>query len=381
MAFFSPTSQKIQYGVGESSVHVCLIRLEQGEPVVSWHAKPCEISDLLPKHSLAVCPLLSHTIWRKTVFLPKQTPQNAIYPQIIRLLQQSLPLPLDKLQFDYDIRPLDQAWKITVFARRKDETAPPSNDCRILDCEWHCTARALLFLNNIPFEEAENYHYPIGEKYLCFHNDEWQLTDTPSEQTVCLNYVADSPNPDLYLKTLGAALWGENGGLPNIDLNGRRQRNWIDRSVHHLTHWLTALFFSIVLAILIWIFGQTLVQQDRQLSQDLQKLRQKQQSTEQQLEAFKQNRLEQEVESRLSSQQVTDFLTFLNSLKLNGGLELAQLTATEQPLITLTGQLKPSDFATLEQFLKQQNYRYHIAHLQTTDQAEMEFNLNIEWEK
>lgn len=384
MTFFSDTNRKIQYGLSENNDHYCLVHIENGEPSVRFQPKPFEIKALLPTKTQLVVAQPAHTIWRKTVFLPDNLPTHTVHQQIIQLLQQSLPIPLENLQFDYHIQPLDQALKITVFALRKQEVIPASDVCPMIDCQWHCISRALLFLHHIPFEHYAEYSYHIDEHYLYLEHDEWRISKTAPEHLPCLeNPTSDTEILDLtlYLNALGAALWEEQRGFPAICLNGKRQNSWLNQSVRHLALWVGTACSSVLLAAVILLINQPVAQHNRQLTQDIQHLQQKQQATMEKIDTLKQAHLAQRHEQPFSPQQITAFLDLLNRLRLNGGLELAQLSMQEQSLVTLAGRITPTAFTELESTLKQHDYRYHIVHLQTGEQAEMEFSLNIEWGK
>lgn len=384
MTFFSDKNRRIPYGLSENTTHYCLVHIENGEPIALFQSKPYDINALWPAQAQLIVAQPAHTIWRKTIFLPDTLPKYAVHQQIIQLLQQSLPIPIENLQFDYQIQPLDQALKVSVFALRKQEIVPPPDFSPIIDCQRHCISRALLFLHHIPFEDYDKYSYRIDEHYLYLEHNEWRISHTPLEHLSCLenpNRDPAIPDPVCYLHALGAALWETQSGFPAIDLNGKQQNRWIRQSIRHLVLWAGTVCTATLLATIILLIKQPIAQHNQKLTQDIQYLQQKQQTTMEKIETLKQTNLALRHEQPLSSQQITAFLDLLNRLRLNGGLELAQLSMQEQSLVTLAGHITPTTFNELETTLKQYGYRYHIVHLQSSGQAEMEFSLNIEWEK
>lgn len=210
--FFYNKSPQLQYGFSENEHLVCLVNIEQQTPHIQWIEKPCDVHALCRHHRI-VYPLPHHFIWRKVLFFPQQYSRQMCHRQIIQHLQQALPLPLADLHFDYQIQPLANHWRITLFALRRSLTHNLYlNKNSVIDCECHCLIRALHFLHQLPMAEIAGYCYPFGEKFLQFKAEGMKISETrpPDAELLDLTGLSLSneiPNPHLYLLALGAALW------------------------------------------------------------------------------------------------------------------------------------------------------------------------------
>lgn len=210
MSLFTPKKRQ-WYGISENQEHYCIAEVGDDGMNIQWRNKS---DGLLPFVSgYAVKSLPCHIIWRRVFFLPKSSSHAFIYQQIIRKMQQELPVEISDLQFDYQIHPLDTAWRVALFAVRRAAMHPLTQEISwIFDCELHCIARALLYLNRIPNEQAAEFCYPFEDKFFFFDSEGLKITAIQPEKLPVLQEPAQSIPPDmldhsLYIKAVGAALW------------------------------------------------------------------------------------------------------------------------------------------------------------------------------
>lgn len=204
---------QINYGFSENSHFHCMVEHNQEEFYTYWKQKPISLLSLPRENRRFIKAIPHHLIWRKVFYLPKNCTQTVIYQQIIQHLNQALPIPLTEIQFDYYIKSMDNRIRIALFAVRKNMSNIFNiSENIILDCELHCIARALHYLNSIPMEQASKYCYPFEGKYFQFSQDGLILSETQPEGTHLVSIK--SPQFDnkmeekyLYLRALGAALW------------------------------------------------------------------------------------------------------------------------------------------------------------------------------
>lgn len=84
--------------------------------------------------------------------------------------------------------------------------------------------------------------------------------------------------------------------------------------------------------------------------------------------------------TRLSKKDIERFITELQRLPLNGGLEYAELMFSSTPQLKLSGNFaEPQGFAELENYLKQQQTQYRIAHLHSNEVQQIEFVMIIDF--
>lgn len=204
---------KISYGFSENDHLHCMVEHNQEGVCTYWKQKPISLLRLSNESNRFIKAIPHHLIWRKVFYLPKNCTQTVIYQQIIQHLNQALPIPLTEIQFDYYIKSMDNRIRIALFAVRKNMSNIFNiSENIILDCELHCIARALHYLNSIPMEQVSKYCYPFEGKYFQFSQDGLILSETQPEDTHLVSIK--SPQFDnkieekyLYLRALGAALW------------------------------------------------------------------------------------------------------------------------------------------------------------------------------
>lgn len=211
---FSQSTTPLQYGLSENPYYTCLIGCQAQQIChIEWFEKDANPQIALPHKSVLITALPFHQIWRKVCFVPKNYPESLYHQKVIQILRQSLPVPLENLQFDYQIQPLEQQIRIAIFAFHQPETIRHSlYKGAIIDCELHCLIRAIHFLRKLSLTDLTPYCYPIAQRFARFKPDGLQLFDTPPDDVECLN-ITDGELPEntldkgLYLTALGAALW------------------------------------------------------------------------------------------------------------------------------------------------------------------------------
>ncbi|MDH2999042.1 hypothetical protein A1D22_04090 [Pasteurellaceae bacterium LFhippo2] len=152
-------------------------------------------------------------IWRKIVFVPLNYNQQMCYRQVIMTIEQNIPLSLNELFFDFHITAVETLQRISIFALRKQYVEPylsyyPNS---IIDCELHCFARGINYLNQQNSIECPSAFYKFKDIYFQFKYDELliQQQKPPSDILSVQRFNLDSqiPDPELYICALGASLW------------------------------------------------------------------------------------------------------------------------------------------------------------------------------
>lgn len=211
-------SKKCQIGLCENAEWRCLVwqSAENAQPQVVWQKvnEPLEMALQQAvrsgKNFTIIRPLPHQYLWRKTVYLPELHNPQLIYKQVIQILTQELPLPLNEVYFDFQVEQKRQAQltQIRLFAVRKhfaDQYHFP--DATILDCELHCYWRGLAYLFPDLTHNAlkiADLIFAFTQKGLCFSASE------NHEHIIDINQLpfAEKPiQPALYLCALGASLW------------------------------------------------------------------------------------------------------------------------------------------------------------------------------
>ncbi|WP_053067690.1 hypothetical protein [Muribacter muris] len=210
-------------GISENNNYLCCVSFKNNQPQVHWLAKSASIPSLFEiiqtAFGLSAFRLVYATpypfIWRKYLFFPAHYSQKMIYRQIVHYFNQTLPLGLENVYFDYQIKPFSEndAIRVILYAIKKtyvDEIV--LNDKQVLDCELFCFIRGLHYLNNDPLDDISAYCYPIQGRYIHFKFDELKVyQNLPENITVYpmenVAFTEDILEPTLYLKALGASLW------------------------------------------------------------------------------------------------------------------------------------------------------------------------------
>lgn len=180
-----------QIGISENADWRCFVWQANQQPESFWQQaneplqaglRQLQAVGFLQNFAI-IRPVPAHYIWRKTVALPFISQPHFIYKQVIAILKQELPLPLEQVYFDFTAEaiPEQQLIKISLFALRKTFAEQfMTSHSTILDCENHCYARACDYLQLKPPE-------PIDFNQFHFSPE-----------------IVDNA---LYLSALGACLW------------------------------------------------------------------------------------------------------------------------------------------------------------------------------
>lgn len=161
-----------------------------------------------------------------------------------------------------------------------------------------------------------------------------------------------------------------------INLSDYRLVKW----KRHSAQSLIALGATLVLGILCawFIFNQAQQQQDhvQQLHHQRMQLERQLLQIQESIEKHKTQTVSHQVS--LSPAAVTQFITLLQNLPIQGGLETARLFSENGTKLKLTGKSATfSTFETLEKALKSAGYRYQIEQFQTRDTQLIEFSILI----
>lgn len=148
-----------------------------------------------------------HYIWRKRVLLPLVDSEQLIYKQVIQILEQELPLPIEQVYFDFKIKQQmeKQLTQITLFALRKAFADPLLSEYpTILDNETHCYWRGFHYL----FPKLENHFLKIDSLNFQFNSNGLTLSEEDNGIDITtLDFPEKILSPHLYLSALGASLW------------------------------------------------------------------------------------------------------------------------------------------------------------------------------
>lgn len=212
-------SPQFQYGYSQNQDYGCLVSVLSEKIDIEWLPQPSQPERQLPKQSILTYAVPHSMIWRKIYFFPLTLNTEQIYTQVITLLQQALPVALQDLQFDYQIQPLDQAYRVAVFALHKQfaQERQLSAGTR-LDCELHCLARAIHYLAALPLNTEHEYAYPFGDQFVCFQREACRIQPKLPENLPLMMFEQPQLPPNiidrhLYLTALGAALWNGTGSI------------------------------------------------------------------------------------------------------------------------------------------------------------------------
>lgn len=207
-------------GLSEDSDYYLLTNVDEIGAVAQWWQKKSEgsVEDFLQKsvgfnqetaskfRLIRTIPYQS--IWRKNYIIYAQPNSKALHQQVIRLLKQDMPLPLEDIFFDYNYNILESGrmWQITLFAIRKDyaDSLKITEDT-VLDCELECQKRARIFLGMPP-----DSGFVFDNKWINWGATGIEITPATAEQLALpYNFILppDDDYLELYLSAVGAALW------------------------------------------------------------------------------------------------------------------------------------------------------------------------------
>lgn len=201
------------YGLSENEHYYCIVEYTQSNISHHWKRKPAELLQIFSGNSRIIKAIPHHIIWRRVFYLPKQCTKEVIYQQVIQRIRQELPISLSEVQFDYQVQPLDDRFRIALFVVKKSVIQSLNYIPNvILDCELHCIARALHYLNQLPMDNIYEYSYPLGDRYFHFTYDGVVVSNIHPKDTHLIpipSTIFDEIERDnlTYIIALGASLW------------------------------------------------------------------------------------------------------------------------------------------------------------------------------
>ncbi|MCK3654708.1 hypothetical protein A4G19_02680 [Pasteurellaceae bacterium Macca] len=210
----------LQIGCSENERYICLVYTQHQQQHYHFLAKPCDemafLHDQFTQFRL-VRAVPHHYIYRQVTFFPPHYTATQIYRQLIRQLQQELPLPLEAVYFDYHHSRHKEGQRLALLAIRQDYAHALCLKHRptVLDCELHCLLRG--YEQAVDFQEdfATALHhrcFQFGEQFLQFSLNGITLSKTPQADCQCWD-LSRCQLPDaltdatLFLIALGASQW------------------------------------------------------------------------------------------------------------------------------------------------------------------------------
>lgn len=208
-------------GLSESDSHYCLVGWREGEEVKCWQEEKNgrSVAEFLqqavgytPKtakyyHLIRAVPY--RFVWRKSCVLNVEFSPLAIYRQVVEILRQELPVPLEEVRFDYHYRATEDPhlWKVRIYAlRRSYGDMLRFDEKTVLDCDLDCQLRARTMLG---LEEGDGFVF--DEQWAHYDGDLVQLEKATEQQLAEEEFFYDLPvnvnDITLYLTAFGAALW------------------------------------------------------------------------------------------------------------------------------------------------------------------------------
>lgn len=226
MNFFSKRESKTtQLGLAENDKLRCAVWQQDSEIIdVQWHSRSANMSEIplqagsFSQKFTIIRPLPHQYIWRRTLFLPLQFPEKDIHKQVIQILKQQIPLPIDTLSFDYYCERQTESMriKLIIYAIRKNYIKPLVSEkiSVYLDCELHCYLRAFHYFLPESRDDIPLNSYHLNDISFQVKNEEMQINPKESlyqyhiEQIKLPDEILDKK---LYLQALGASLWNGKG--------------------------------------------------------------------------------------------------------------------------------------------------------------------------
>lgn len=198
-----------RYGIASDGDHYCAIYRQGLEFKEQWFTDEASCLATIPTNSELIYAIPHQHIWRKILFLGEQYRQKDLLPQIIQILKQELPLPVEELSFDYQIQNLHNGVRLALFALRNTFSSALQSKQAIWDCELHCIARALLHLNHHPIEDIEQFYFPFNEQFFYFQTDGLHFSSKALSEKILSaeTFEVTGNKKQLYLRALGASLW------------------------------------------------------------------------------------------------------------------------------------------------------------------------------
>lgn len=201
-------SKAERYGIAQANKLFCIV-CSKSKFSPLWIEDEQALQDAIPKNAEVVYAIPHQHIWRKVLFFSKNYRHKDLHSQIIRILSQELPLPIEEIRFDYQIQNMPNGIRLSLFALRNTFHTIFRSKQTIWDCELHCITRALLHQNNQSIENIEQFCFPLNQQYFYFQNDGIHFSSNlPAEKELLKNLEEIPVNKQsLYLSALGASLW------------------------------------------------------------------------------------------------------------------------------------------------------------------------------
>ena len=213
--------EMVQIGIAENEQYCCMVVQKEGQILDSqWHLTPYKLQNLLlqvvhfSQNFTIIRPLPYQYIWRKYVFLPLDIVEQDIHKQVIYILKQQVPLPIEQIAFDYIWEEQVSAHriKLVIYAIKKEyiDSLLLDKFSIHLDCELHGYLRAFHYL--LPVSQENIFESSYHLDYLSFQFKDDALIIDPKESLYKyiinqINFSGDILDTHLYLKALGASLW------------------------------------------------------------------------------------------------------------------------------------------------------------------------------
>ena len=224
MSFFTLLSNKkpsilLKVGIAENNEYYCLVHFQDGQEHVIWQKKPIDLEVLIKQHfqssvlSHLIRPIPYQYIWRKHYVTANTHSQTAQHKQVLQMIKQELPIPLEEMYFDFTTTeiPNQNVKRVSIYALRKAFADPLIiNKQTVLDCELHCWQRGIHSLLNNEQQTPKMFNYVYQNKAFTFKENELLLCPEIPEDAISLENLylpSEVIHPEIYILALGAALW------------------------------------------------------------------------------------------------------------------------------------------------------------------------------
>lgn len=214
---FNKKKPSLQVGLSENEHYYCLVYQQNSVFETIWQPKSLTLEAFLAEQAVKfsekftiIRPIPQQFIWLKYLLFPQSLSTAMLYRQLIQILQQELPVPLQDIYFDYHVSMLNESTqRVALYALKRSyaDTHMTSRNT-ILDCELHCFVRGFhTFSTELePFNTTfvmNNQAYQFCENALNISNEIPEQACTTEQLTL----PEDIRCPHLYLTALGASLW------------------------------------------------------------------------------------------------------------------------------------------------------------------------------
>lgn len=224
MSFFTLLSNKkssilLKVGIAENNEYYCLVHFQDGQEHVIWQKKPIDLEVLIKQHfqssvlSHLIRPIPYQYIWRKHYVTANTHSQTAQHKQVLQMIKQELPIPLEEMYFDFTTTeiPNQNVKRVSIYALRKAFADPLIiNKQTVLDCELHCWQRGIHSLLNNEQQPPKMFNYVYQNKAFTFKENKLIFCPEIPEDAISLENLclpSEVIHPEIYVLALGAALW------------------------------------------------------------------------------------------------------------------------------------------------------------------------------